>query len=710
MILAMVFQIVVVVFACGLQAKEFVFKGKTYDIAAPGETEPGEIIIKMKPGMSALHAEKVAARLGARITGTIEEYGLYRIELNLQARAAGAGDAVLHAIGAAKSHPNVAAAFSNFKFSIPKPVGAPGRQGVEGSGADSPAVEPIPALAPSGNQWHLKVIDAALAGAPPVTTPIVAVIDTGVEYNHPDLNGRVLLGKDFVDDDWDPFDENGHGTHCAGLIAATGSYMVRGVSPTSKVLAVRVLNASGSGSFFNIMAGIVYARAYPGVKILSISLGGYLIEGSAQYNTLKKVVDDTVALGVLPVIAAGNENDYNLYFYQGATGKYRPVPAWFPSSFTVGATQESDMRAYFSNYDVATLDGKTFNYNFVDIVAPGWNILSTYSGGQVARLNGTSMATPIVAGCAAFYWGAHPATTAASVASVLKNYGMPVGPLNGFPSYEYRVDLMRAMGKYSTGFVGVVYNGQTSSPLTGAFLQIMQGTTVKATTTTDMEGFFSVSGLIGGQTYSLVFSKAGFGPSYLGGVAVAGKMTNLAKPVFLNQTRPAGQWSVVIDWRSWHPGYEEAYRTYPAKPIWYPYNWNTVAGTFMAPYVSSTSLGTIEMGVPGSLTESPFMVLTTNAFAKTHPVNTFVIKPQAGQTYKVYTVLDNINGDYYNWGGYKNVTNGTMPLIQARIYLAGTSKASMSPTSATGTGAYWYIGDIAGTTFTPKNQLQALAP
>jgi len=323
------------------------------------------------------------------------------------------------------------------------------------------------------------------------------------------------------------------------------------------------------------------------------------------------------------------------------------------------------------------------------------------------------MATPIVAGRDAFYWGKHPTATASAVKTALTSTGKTVSDYNGFPSDEKRVDLMKANSVSATGFVGLAYNGQTGIKLAGATVTVKSGATTIGTTTTDNTGFFSYSGLTGGTTYTLVFSKTGFSSYTTTAVAVGGYMTDLIKPVFLNQTRATGQWSVVIDWRTFQPGYTESTWTYSSIPAWSPYNWNTVAGTFMAPYVKSSTLGTIELDEDyrGSLTESPKMALTTNPYDNGYaPVSTFVIKPQSGQTYKVYTRLDNINDSYYEWGKYKTVSGATDPRIQARVYLAGTLKGTVNASSATGSGAYWYIGTISGSTFTLKNLLQTTAP
>lgn len=715
---------VVLFLAAGLlfsaaQAREMVFKGKTYDIAEPGEYVSGEVIVQMTSGMTIQQVRTVAEGMQGVITGSLPEYRLYRIRLTPAGDANAASDQVAGAVRAAKAYPGVKAAFPNHKMSIPRPVDAlemekgvaPAPDDASTAAEESAAVSGDSA-APTGNQWHLDAIHYNYAGTVPASTPIVAVIDTGVDYNHPDLVGRVILGYDYVDDDADPMDMNGHGTHVSGIIAGTGTYMIRGISPNTKILAVRAFNALGSASTFDIMSAVVYARKYAGVKILNMSFGGYMAEStdaSSEYMIYKKVLDDTVALGVLPVVAAGNEDNYTLYQYQSA-GKYRPVPAWFPGSFTVGATQEVDTRAYFSNYNVGTLNSLTFNYTFVDIVAPGWNVLSSYLDGQVSRLSGTSMATPVVAGCAARYWGVNTTKTLAQVESALAGTGKSVDVYYGFPTAQKRIDLMKAMGKSQTGFVGVVYNGQTGLPLKGAKVTATLGTATAATGTTNNEGFFTLTGLTGAKSYTLAFTKAGFANYSAGFTTTSNQLLNLTKPVFLNQNRASGQWSLLFSWRSMMPGYYEAYYTWSSQPAWFPYNWDGTAGTYFNPIVASSSLGTVSLANLGSLTQSPYMALTHYGFLYKRPGHCIVIKPQSGQTYKVYTRLDSENDGYYEWGKYKTAANVTQPGVGVSIYLAGTQKATVNAADATGTGTYWNIGTISGTTFTKINKLQASAP
>src|SRR5690606_37249544 len=130
----------------------------------------------------------------------------------------------------------------------------------------------------------------------------IAIIDTGVQYDHPDLAGKVVRGYDFVDDDWDPYDGNGHGTHCAGIAAAVtnNGRGIAGMAPNATIYAVRVLNNSGSGTLDDVANGIIHA-ADSGADVISLSLGA-----SVGATTLKNAVDYAWNKGVVVVAAAGN--------------------------------------------------------------------------------------------------------------------------------------------------------------------------------------------------------------------------------------------------------------------------------------------------------------------------------------------------------------------------------------------------------------------
>lgn len=207
---------------------------------------------------------------------------------------------------------------------------------------------------------------------------IVAVLDTGCESNHPDLEGQVLAAQSFVGDN-NPNDRNGHGTHCCGVIGAWDNQTgVVGIAPECKLLVGKVLSDSGSGGDSGIAAGIRWAMAQK-AHVISMSLGS-----SSPAPRIRDAIREAVAAGVIVICAAGNEGPG-----EGTTG----YPGSYPECVSVGATGPDGKLTSFSSR------GK------VDVAAPGYQILSTVPGGKYAKMSGTSMATPLVAGCAALVVG-----------------------------------------------------------------------------------------------------------------------------------------------------------------------------------------------------------------------------------------------------------------------------------------------------------------
>lgn len=226
----------------------------------------------------------------------------------------------------------------------------------------------------------------------------IAVIDTGVDYNHPDLAGKVIKGADYVDDDNDPLDENEHGTHVAGIAAANtnNGVGIAGLAPKASILAVRVLDANGSGSLDDVAQGIRYA-ADQGAQVINLSLGG---AGGTQ--TLQSAVDYAWGKGSVVIAAAGNE------------GVSSPsYPAYYTNAIAVAATDQNDRKASFSNFGT-----------WVDIAAPGVNIYSTTPNNQYASFSGTSMASPVVAGVAGLL--AAQGKSASQIRAALENTADPV--------------------------------------------------------------------------------------------------------------------------------------------------------------------------------------------------------------------------------------------------------------------------------------------
>ncbi|MFF4051517.1 S8 family peptidase [Streptomyces chartreusis] len=247
--------------------------------------------------------------------------------------------------------------------------------------------------------WGLDRIDqAALPLSGTYTYPDSAgsgvtayVIDTGVRITHQQISGRAAYGYDAVDGDTTASDGNGHGTHVATTIAGS----TYGVAKKAKIVAVRVLDNSGSGTTAGVIAGIDWVtNNHSGPSVANLSLGG------GASTTLDTAVRNSIASGVTYAVAAGNSSA-NASSYS---------PARVTEAITVGATTSSDARASYSNYG-----------SVLDIFAPGSSITAGWYTSDTATntISGTSMATPHVAGAAAIYLAGHTSATPAAVASAL---------------------------------------------------------------------------------------------------------------------------------------------------------------------------------------------------------------------------------------------------------------------------------------------------
>ncbi|MFB7633339.1 S8 family peptidase [Streptomyces sp. NPDC056149] len=235
------------------------------------------------------------------------------------------------------------------------------------------------------------------------------VIDTGVRVSHQEFGGRATNGYDAIDNDTVAQDGNGHGTHVAANIAGS-SY---GVAKKAKIVAVRVLDDSGSGTTAQVVAGIDWVtKNHKGPSVANVSLGG------GPDAALDTAVRNSIKSGVTYAVAAGNSGD-NAQNYS---------PARVAEALTVGATTSTDARASYSNYG-----------SRVDLFAPGSSITSAWNTSDTATntISGTSMATPHVAGAAAVYLAGHPTATPAQVATALVNgatSGVVTNPGSGSPN------------------------------------------------------------------------------------------------------------------------------------------------------------------------------------------------------------------------------------------------------------------------------------
>jgi hypothetical protein len=265
----------------------------------------------------------------------------------------------------------------------------------------------------------------------------VAIIDTGVDYLHPALGGgfgpgfKVIGGHDFVNADADPMDDNDHGTHVAGTVAANSAELL-GVAPDAKLVAFKVLDAQGQGWMSNIIAAIERCVDPNGdgdfsdrVDVANMSLGGPGHPDDAP----SRAVDAAVEAGVVFVIAAGN----------GGYAQTIGSPGTADRAITVGAVDLEGAIAFFSSRGPAAL-----RYSIKpDVVAPGMNVLSTKRGGGTWYANGTSMAAPHVAGVAALLRALHPGWTVARIKSALVSTGQGAD-LGAMTGGSGRVDAVRA--------------------------------------------------------------------------------------------------------------------------------------------------------------------------------------------------------------------------------------------------------------------------
>ena len=238
---------------------------------------------------------------------------------------------------------------------------------------------------------------------------VVAVLDTGVDATHPDLAGRVLPGYDFVNNDANAADDNGHGTFVAGVAAANtnNGIGIAGVAWTARILPVKVLNAAGLGTDSEVAAGIAWAADH-GATVINLSLAG-----AGDDPVLHAAVQYAVGKGIPVVAAAGNTGD--------TTAQY---PAAYPEAIAVGATDLQGGLAAFSTHG-----------DWVDLAAPGVAITSTYPGGRYATGSGTSFAAPIVSGGIVLVRAAHPTWTVAQVTSDLERSANDAGVAAGWDPY-----------------------------------------------------------------------------------------------------------------------------------------------------------------------------------------------------------------------------------------------------------------------------------
>lgn len=288
-----------------------------------------------------------------------------------------------------------------------------------------------------GNQWYLSKISAPAAwdlttGSSEV---VVAVLDTGVLASHPDISGKVLPGYDFINNNADATDDNGHGTAVAGLTSAStnNSLGMAAVTWKNPVLPVKVLAANGSGNHSNIANGITWA-ADNGARIINLSLGG-----TSSSRTLRNAVNYAWNRNVILVAAAGN-NGNDTAFY----------PAAYNNVVAVSATNSSDGRPSWSNYG-----------SYVDVSAPGASILTLHGATGYAWWNGTSFSSPIASGVVALMASANPALSNAAIVDALLKNSDDIGD----PGYDVYFGHGRVNAQRAVAAVWISPSVDTTAPV-----------------------------------------------------------------------------------------------------------------------------------------------------------------------------------------------------------------------------------------------------
>jgi subtilisin family serine protease len=364
-------------------------------------------------------------------------------------------------------------------------------------------------------------------GAAAGSEVVVGVVDTGVDYTHPDLAGNMWhnpgeVAGDGIDNDGDgyvddvyginayanngnPMDDVGHGTHVAGTIAAVANNGegVAGIAWNAKIMALKFIGADGTGSTADAIECLNYAVTMRNrgvnIRLTSNSWGGGGFE-----TALRDAITRTSNAGMLFVVAAGNGGD-------DGVSDNNDVYASYPSNYNVSnivavaATDRNDQLAGFSNYGATT----------VDLAAPGVDVASTKMGGGYLYMSGTSMATPHVSGVAALAFGYKPTATVAEVRSALLSGVDPLSNLAGKVASGGRLNALGTLRDLGNSVSGVAYNDADGNGSRGGAEAALAGRTVyldlntngsadagEATRTTDSAGAFKFGGLVPG-TYTV---------------------------------------------------------------------------------------------------------------------------------------------------------------------------------------------------------------
>jgi subtilisin family serine protease len=690
-----------------------------------------EVIVKLKPGVilenvRALAGETVPGAFVVKSIALPARAGVGQLALLRTPRGKAKVDEL---VARFSSLPDVEYVEPNFIASIPgekaaaakvepwpaRTFGPPGSttSGREISGEDLVAMGVYPS--DSYSQWGFVSVDADVIWAATAASPLVAVIDSGVDYTHPDLVGKVVKGYNFVESTADPMDDNGHGTHVAGVIAARANNKVGipGIS-NGNVLAIKTLDFSGYGTYFEIAQAIYYAANNAAVKVINMSLGG------PDALTLSDAVGYAVVMkGKLLVAAAGNDNvDVPLY-----PAGYSVAPAFLNRVLAVAAsgvyvTGSTDGQSYWFPYCKAPYS----NYGtWVNIAAPGTDIVSTmptkpnWNGiYNYGTMSGTSMAAPHVAAIAARVWSVNSLFTNVQIAERLTGGGAFPQPryMAPYGSYDvdddFTLDLANcwdptwasqggaagrtlpsltqadvAMGMQRGEISGWTYDATNGNALpSGTILQVYQGPALKGQVTMADLGqmYWTVSNLPWSTTpYSLKASKTGYtsgaqpyGIAYLWpGWVKGGYYSDLAIPkLSANRTFVT----------SWYTNGDDDVDQHLLLPPDKPFDVGTDFGLDKTRLTASGDYGT------GTLVAYPFARYMADSYytlrGRHEATAVKALYPTTAGPYRLFNRDYSSGRDLTFATHFPHVLEGYSPVVATRLWQSGVIKATVSADSA----------------------------
>jgi thermitase len=399
--------------------------------AVAGSYVADEVLVKFKPVLAAQNRTATVAVRGHAFLANLNQPGWVRVRFD-------ARQSMAQALAAYRDDPDVEYAQPNYIYratAAPNDTQFGQLWALTNIGQSIGTATYIPASGTPGADINVQ---KAWDHITDCSSVVVAVVDTGVNYTQEDLAGNMWNGgtgfpnhgTDFVANDNDPMDLNGHGTHVAGIIGALGNNATgtTGVCWKASIMAVRVLDAAGNGTSAGVIQGVGFAVSQ-GAKVINMSLSG----GGAFDQAFSDAITNARANDVAVVVAAGNDANNN-----DASSARHPCNFTHPNLTCVAALDQNYALASFSNWGATS----------VDVGAPGTNILSTWVGTSASTYNtisGTSMASAEVAGLAAMLRAYNPRFRFSDVVNAIRKGGRPAASLAGKTVSGNAVDVMSSL-------------------------------------------------------------------------------------------------------------------------------------------------------------------------------------------------------------------------------------------------------------------------